>query len=525
MKKVICITLMLLIVAGMAGCQKSEISPIYDSRGDKHLAEKILTGNSDTEWLPELYEEGMRIQQTFEHDKKPIKLVVDADVQIPSDRMPAAIVKPHRFTQEEADTMIAYLVGDAYFAKLDLYDKEGNLVYKNIPKSTVATNIERLENDIAHYKSFSFPLNNLIENAEEQLAIYKEIYPTAKELNSYPEASRNFSKGEIVERFYASEFEFLHRNQGWPYKIYPEYEETHIVDEIDGYFEKDGMLYHLLIYSDDTGRWSKMELSQPFLRGGASTNLSDKTVAVYEDAVKTAENAVKSIGAYEEGMRLASDGGRIWTMHTADESIFIEFAFVKEINGVQGDNTDYIRFPQRSGDLWNSGWGYERLEIKVENYGLAGIIWENPCEIVEVLAIDTPMLTFEQVMKCFTQTIFLEYGGFVKDEETLGIGSDYIVFEIEYDASEMDSDNLGQWQIDTIALNLVRVQAGGEYLLVPVWSFYGNISWLSKEEEKVEEWILRTDTYKGFSVTRYGTPPLITINAIDGSLIDMKYGY
>ena len=533
MRKAICVTLVPLIIVVATGCQKPVKSPVYDSRGDKNLLEKIFTGNADTQWLSELHEEDMHIQQTFEYDKKPIELVIDADVQTPNLRMPAAVVKPHRFTQEEADAMIAHLVGDAHFVMLNLHNKDGNLIYENIPKTTVAFIIESLENEIAYYQSnvFGSLLENSKTGAEELLVMYRELYTTAKEINEFPEASRKFRKGEVVRGFYARELEFLRRDIPY-YTAYPEYEETHVVDKIDGYFEKNGVLLRLQIRSDDTGKWSKMELSQAFPRFWQTSTLStisqDEAVITYEGAVKIAEDAVKSIGANNQGMRLANGIDRVTSID--GEPIINErcyrFDFTKEINGVQSDYNRYYNVVEKSENLWCSGWGYERLEVRIDDYGLAGIIWENPCEITEVLTNDTPMLPFEQMMKCFAQAMFIEYDVFIKkDVNTLFGRNEYTVLESEYEATGFAGDYLGQWSISAIVLNLVRVQAGDEYLLIPVWSFYGSISWLSKEGEKVDLWILDTNKiYSSFLITEYETP-LMTINAIDGSVIGRRYGW
>lgn len=533
MKRTICVTLILVMIVGMTGCQKPEKSPVYESRGDKHLTEKILTENADTKWLSELYKEDMHIQQTFEYDKKPIELFIDAKVQVPGDRMPAAIVKPHRFTQEEADAIIAYLVGDAHFVMLDLYDKDGNIKYKNIPKSTIAGIIESLENEIAHYQSSFFDslFESSKESAVESLATYKEMYPVAKEINKFPEASRKFGKREVVRGFYASEFEFLHSTH-MTLPVYPEYEETHVLDEIDGYFEKNGVLFRLRIDSDDTGKWSKMELSRPFPRFWRPSTLKsvsqDEAVIVYEDAVRTAEDVVKSIGAYSQGMRLANGKDRV-TLIDGEAIIqerYYRFDFAKEINGVLCDYNKYYNVVEQSENLWRSGWGYENFEVRIDDYGFVGIIWENPCEIIEVLTNDAPMLPFEQIMKCFIHAMFIKYDVFIKkDGNSIFIRrNEYTVIDSEYDAAEIAGDYLGQWYISEIVLDLVRVQAGDEYLLIPVWNFYGSITWLSKEGEKVELWIRDTHSYLNFLISDYETP-VMTLNAIDGSVVDKRYGY
>lgn len=479
MKRVLGIVLVLLLTAGAAGCGSSQTSSIYTAGGSWDLGEKIATATTaQSSYLPE---NGSHVQRTIAHDTLPVKFIIDADVQIQCDKMPSAKVEPHRFTQHEVDTIMEYLIGDAYFAVplFDFYDHQKHISSKNLNK----------------------PVNEL------------------------PKASRTF--GATKDKYIA----------GW-YEIYTEgyYEEAYIVNQIDGIFEKDGTLSRFKIFSDDTGTWSKMEYSQPFKRPSQKV-LQDKispSVTGYEDALKIAEDAVKGIGAYQQGMQLADAS----IDKNADGSFSgCDFVFAREVNGAQCSVCNYISYSEtyirsdirgRYGDS-KASWGYESLEIKVDEYGLTYIKWQYPYQITEILTDNTSILPFDKIMSCFEKTVLLKYSDFEnmnhwgyiteinrepKNGEQIGNSStDIIGIWEEPGAIDSEKDYI-EGHISKISLGLMRVQSGDEYFLIPVWDFYGDITRIKKDKNETIEMKFDQDS----SI-------LMTINAIDGSVIDRRYGY
>lgn len=487
MKRVLGIVLVLLLTAGAAGCGSSQTSSIYTAGGSWDLGEKIATATTaQSSYLPE---NGSHVQRTIAHDTLPVKFIIDADVQIQCDKMPSAKVEPHRFTQHEVDTIIEFLVGDAYFAAVeyDYYD----------------------------------------DRKHEEVHRYNKPIP----IDELPKASRTF--GATKDKYIAD----------W-YEIYPEgyyeeaYEEAYIVDEIDGSFEKDGALNRLVIFSDDTGKWSKMEYSRPY-QPFVTLNFPMKPetsacVTTYKDALKIAEDTVKGIGAYQQGMRLADAS----IDKNADGSFSgCDFVFAREVNGAQCSVCNYISYSEtyirsdirgRYGDS-KASWGYESLEIKVDKYGLTYIKWQYPYQITVILTDNTSMLSFEKIMDCFSKTVVLKYSDFEnmheweyiteinrepKDGEYTGNPSnDIIGIWEEPGAIDSEADYI-EGHISKISLGLMRVQSGEEYFLIPVWDFYGDITRIKKDKNETIEMKFVQDS----SI-------LMTVNAIDGSVIDRRYGY
>ena len=113
--------------------------------------------------------------------------------------------------------------------------------------------------------------------------------------------------------------------------------------------------------------------------------------------------------------------------------------------------------------------------------GIVGMRWEAPYSILENVTEDSSLIPFSEVEKIFEKMIAVKYAN---TQSTI--------------------------TIENIRFGYARVaeqNRSGSALLVPAWDFFGTIS-----------------DFNGISRSDYGTS-LITINAIDGSIIDRGLGY
>ena len=79
--------------------------------------------------------------------------------------------------------------------------------------------------------------------------------------------------------------------------------------------------------------------------------------------------------------------------------------------------------------------------------------------------------------------------------------------------------------IDKITLGLMRVQSGMDYLLIPVWDFYGHREVLTPEGEDIYRLLYENSNESQMGPYAVSEQCLLTINAIDGSVIDLEQGY
>lgn len=120
-------------------------------------------------------------------------------------------------------------------------------------------------------------------------------------------------------------------------------------------------------------------------------------------------------------------------------------------------------------------WLYESIKMCVDEEGIYYFSWDAPISIQDIIMLDAPLIPFEDVLNRLIETL-------AKKE---GIEEDVVC-------------------IKKITLSLQRIVITGseeEGLLIPVWNFYGSDEQMSK------------------SIS------LLSINAMDGSIIDPIRGY
>jgi hypothetical protein len=169
-------------------------------------------------------------------------------------------------------------------------------------------------------------------------------------------------------------------------------------------------------------------------------------------------------------------------------------SFARMVNGVP-----VIRPTNRSssGDEAEPrpSWSYEKLAVSLRNKDVYGFTYGGPLVLGKTLVEDAQLMPFDAVMERFDQMVRVKYEGMMKDPGYGNIQS----MEVQVDRIELSLERVAQ--PDNIN--------GG--LLVPVWSFYGSI--------------LCTRPQDSFNHAYDPTVPFLTLNAVDGTLIDPIKGY
>ena len=133
-------------------------------------------------------------------------------------------------------------------------------------------------------------------------------------------------------------------------------------------------------------------------------------------------------------------------------------------------------------------WCYEHVIAAVDGDGrILGMAWLGPLQETEVVSGTTTLLPFEEVMDIFARQVNR-------------------VFSYEEDID-------GSLTVDDVQLGLFRIREKGDMesgLLVPVWFITGAYRYASHPEE--------VHLYDDLS-------PIAVINAINGSIIDVRNGY
>ncbi len=143
-------------------------------------------------------------------------------------------------------------------------------------------------------------------------------------------------------------------------------------------------------------------------------------------------------------------------------------------------------------------WDYETINMMINDDGIISFEWKSPIDVTETVAEHTNLLPFENIADKFERQMQIEY-----EAEARGA---YF--------KEMT------WTVEHVKLELQRIaqqDSFDEGLLVPVWNFYGKCAAIMENGEDSGSGMLSGDGIYN--------APMMTINAIDGSVIDTDRGY
>ncbi|HML69600.1 MAG TPA: DUF6034 family protein [Clostridia bacterium] len=175
-----------------------------------------------------------------------------------------------------------------------------------------------------------------------------------------------------------------------------------------------------------------------------------------------------------------------------DGSGLYEFMFTRSINGVgiTYTNDDMTSTPD-SADSVAKPVRYEKIRVFVDDEGVFAVRWNGPCSAEEIVSEETTLLSFTDIMSCFEKMIAVKNEGIVS-----------------WDGSPVKKEI----DVTKITLGLMRVVEKDNYetaVIVPVWDFFGT------EARQDSTTVSGMDGYES----------LLTISAIDGSVIDRSLGY
>lgn len=156
-----------------------------------------------------------------------------------------------------------------------------------------------------------------------------------------------------------------------------------------------------------------------------------------------------------------------------------------------------------TGDDVSIPWGYEYICFTIDRNGIQNISWQYPTVVTGTVVEQAALKPYSEIEAIFQDMIKIEYEAMTN------------LFYGEKGKMEVN--------VDDVQLCLVRIrEQGGSLsgLLVPAWVFYGHNVGMDAEGNQ------NYDHYNG-SVSIWPKAPIVlmTINAIDGTIIDLAKGY
>jgi hypothetical protein len=162
-------------------------------------------------------------------------------------------------------------------------------------------------------------------------------------------------------------------------------------------------------------------------------------------------------------------------------------------------------------------WHYEYLNIYIDDVGIQGIeLTSCPSKLGNTITESAPLLPYEEIQgiarKYFSLNIF--------KHSTNTQGYDYLMADNKI--VKVYIDNI---IVDKVVLGYMRVKqgnGGNGYVIIPVWDFIGRECVNMDYKHAKEDIVLNVETLMPEFSDQHS---FLTINAIDGSIIDRSLGY
>ncbi len=469
MKRIRYMICLLLTIITLAACQATPDKDVVINKegAEGNIVQNIVTQSGIFYNFPESW------QDTFSFYGNKLIINIDAALDVPDvDTWPVYNVKLTNYSQEEVDAITFTLFGDA-------------VLYSATHRTTKAEYEEMIINcklAIEQKKNGTYQGDESLEDLEAQLEMLEESMQGAPE---------TWNENQVVtpEMFYDADLDadFLYVNADLGKA------KMATLDVRSGCNLPDSENSVRFINTDTGSCYDTFYSFQPPIKGVELT---------LEEAKSEAEQLLADMGIEGYGyaaMKIGSTSVSMEeetkeTIESNTKQCYLLY-YTRMYNGLPSTYED-IELSGSKNDkenVYSPIAYYDRITIAINDEGILSFVWQGRETQDETLNENVPLLSFEEIQKVFEQIIKVKYA-YVEDAE---------------------NGNTIELKITAITLGYIRVQRAdypGQYMAIPVWDFYGyNIN---AEKE-----------YEGTSRGPSNYSSLLTINAIDGSVIDRSLGY
>ena len=456
-----------LAVTLLSGCGAAQTNtPAETSVNQAMLLEKSAQPQESAYTFPEKF--------TGDWTGQEGKLTIHADAQVVAElgtALPTATVEPREFNQEDVDNLLkVFLKGEPLYSHVQTKQElQGHLDYINSPDWT------------SDPGKPSDPAS---------------LEARRKELNAWYTA-------EIAKA--PEEKPILH---GFSDSDDPKW--------IGGTATVDGIKWEVSIRNDIDGGWTAAYIERTdYKYRDYSIQLPD---ASKEESIARGNALMQALGlqnfvltdAQQWSVELPGDNG-IWRLYYAPTVNGFPVAGARQDITQTHDGTvyqDYQYWDYACKDSENPdtvSWDLENILLDVGKNGVLRFAWTAPSTKPVVRQAESTLLPFEEIA-AIADTMLPEV--IVGPKETpLTQLDQYNGFD-----TRMDVD------ITKVSLSLMRIRDKGSLqgTIVPVWDFWGTSDWYDAEPNAYGY------QEKGMN---YDFQPMLTLNAVDGTVVDRQLGY
>ncbi|BBF44009.1 hypothetical protein lbkm_2697 [Lachnospiraceae bacterium KM106-2] len=427
-------------------------------------------------------------KDSFANKTKSVRAKIDVKCEEPDKEYPIIRVTPREFTQKEVDNVINELIGDSKFLKLDYEPSK-----KQIEDEIISLKKDYQDGDPSDL------LASDRDTVGEVIKILKRQLATAPDKVEEEEASR-----KLVDYKSGSRIRGYTKEANGRMK-YLDIENGCIPGSVD-------LTYTYMPQKDSQG-YDNDHNCQAFKESQLR-----KLKMTQEEAVQKAEDLLKKLhmnnhnefGVYE--VRKAYDETMLLKEHRKNDIPFAYMIiFTRNFNGmISGYGDQYFNIyndlakpvanylndtaKEDSNSAKDDGyameWNRETVCVYLDDSGVTGFRWTEPCKVDGTVVKNSKLLSFEKIKGIIKKMILMK---FQPEPSRDSLTVDYITGK-------------------TIKLELERIPEKGKKLqglYVPAWNIYGDDDCIAKKKSK------------DFGDLNMKNEKLISINAIDGSIIEL----
>lgn len=429
-----------------------------------------------------------------------LKIITDAAVELPAaDQLPVIAVTQHPFDQEKIDQ-----ITEAFFSGAKIYDGEK---YFAMTKAEWQARLEELKGYVAEgnldpygfgtqengelvydiYESIEQIEQNIAEAPEER--IIQEIHP------QFGQQGTEYDDGAVDDLYF---FGIVEMPDGTRY--------DYILNAYDS-MPMEVKIYRRADWDEVNMQWSEYEPLKAYYMDvlPSEEEVRQEIGISLEEAQQLADEKVRLLGIPE--MELAAsepvlkyqmgdmreDSGTDYSRERLQGAGY-QLHYTRRINKVPVTFTASYGGSLEDMESEMETWCYERLDFIVSKNGIEQVNFLNQYDVGEARTENPKLLSFSEIFEIYEKMMLIQNADVINYE---GARTYHI-----------DKINLGYGRIYEPATDS---KSG---LLVPVWNFFGSFDY-SYENEGVTETGTSGDMYASY----------LTINAVDGSVIDLELGY
>lgn len=514
-KKGLIISLALSLLLAASGCQPNPTVPPVVGKGN--LEEKVIdrtpapssaaagTATDAASAAPAATQQN--VKETYQSGK--LAVSIDAAVELPAvGKLPVVKAQPRKFTQAEADKIVKVLLQGK-----QAYKPKEQMSKSEIEKQIVDMQAMKSQASREYKDAMIKKLDTGIKYMQDQLKTAPETVPQIASDGKF----KTDDMGGMELNVTAS----LGKDNDANLDIY----NSSTGRTCSVWFTNEGQGDSCLgneMKLSGTPKGVKLTLEQ-------AKAMAEKTVSDLGSDLKLADTGICNTKMRTKGNKPEADAPQAWF-----------FAFTREVGGVPSTYETDVggNVPQNEiNEADDTGKGdfiephpYERILMAIDDTGILEFQWMSPDKLLDTVSADAQTIPFSQVMDTFQKQFFLHNALQKKSDVKPIYAKDGTEIPQDFSKSMRDQgiftmDSIGYeediktctYKIDRVTLGLSRIAVKDkpdEFMIVPVWDFFGTAAVEYTPESG----------YAGFTTTD-ASKSFLTINAIDGSIINRSYGY